>query len=49
MSLSHMIYIPFLLAIGFAGGWYLGTSSVRSEWARDEKRRRDREEGKSES
>lgn len=46
MTVAHLVYIPFLVAIGFAAGWHLGTGAVRQEWDRAEKRRRDREEGK---
>lgn len=41
MTLPHIVYIPFLLSLGFAAGWYLGTRAVRNEWARAEKRRRE--------
>lgn len=43
MTLPHIIYIPFLLTLGVALGWYLGSRAVRSEWDRAEKRRKERE------
>ena len=46
MTLAHLVYIPALLALGFAAGWHLGSNGVRAEWDRAEKRRKDREEGK---
>ena len=46
MTLAHLIYIPFLLALGFAMGWHLGTSNIQGEWDRAEQRRKAREEGR---
>lgn len=43
MTLPHLVYIPFLLTVGIGIGWYLGSRSVQQEWARSEKRRRERE------
>lgn len=43
MTLPHIVYIPFLITVGFALGWSLGTRAVRQEWARSEKRRKERE------
>lgn len=42
--INHVLFIPFVLALGFFLGWNLGTRSVRHEWDRAEKRRRDRDE-----
>lgn len=42
--LNHLIFIPFVLCVGFLIGWTLGTRTVRNEWTRAEKRRRAREE-----
>lgn len=42
--INHLIFIPFALGVGFFIGWNLGTRSVRNEWDRAEKRRREREE-----
>ena len=46
MTLAHLVYIPFLLGLGFALGWHLGSSTIQGEWDRSEKRRKDREEGR---
>jgi hypothetical protein len=46
MSLAHLVYIPFVIVLGVAAGWHLGSTTVRAEWDRAEKRRKDREEGK---
>jgi hypothetical protein len=43
MTLPHIIYIPFVLTVGFFAGWYLASRSVRGEWERAEKRRKERE------
>lgn len=43
-SLPHLIYIPFVLGVGFTLGWTLGTRAIRGEWQRSEKRRKQREE-----
>jgi hypothetical protein len=43
-TLPHIIYIPLMLGIGFLIGWKLGSQTVRGEWDRAEKRRRQREE-----
>lgn len=42
--INHLIFIPFTLGIGFLLGWRLGARTVRHEWDRAEKRRREREE-----
>jgi uncharacterized membrane protein SpoIIM required for sporulation len=40
-SISHIIYIPGILLIGFAFGFRLGARAVRAELERrDEERRR---------
>jgi hypothetical protein len=41
---QHIIYIPAALGVGFYLGWYFGTRTVRNEWTRAEKRRRQQEE-----
>ena len=46
MTYAHFLYIPFVLAVGFALGWHLGSSSVQSEWDRAESRRKARDEGR---
>lgn len=43
-SLPHILYIPFVLGLGFLVGWNLGSRVVRGEWQRAEKRRREKEE-----
>lgn len=43
-SLPHIIYIPLVLGVGFLSGWALASRSVRGEWERAEKRRRQKEE-----
>jgi len=47
VTLAHLIYIPFLLTVGIGIGWKLGSSTIQGEWDRAEKRREDREEGRS--
>jgi hypothetical protein len=39
-SISHIIYIPGILLIGFALGFRLGARAVRAELARREQERR---------
>jgi hypothetical protein len=43
MTLPHIIYIPFIITLGFVAGWHLGSRAVRNEWARAEKRRQQAE------
>ncbi len=42
--INHIIFIPFILGLGFLIGWNLGSRNVRNDWDRAEKRRRAREE-----
>jgi hypothetical protein len=37
---QHLLYIPFAVGLGFLAGFNLGSRSVRNEWARAEKRRK---------
>jgi len=39
-SISHIIYIPGILLIGFAMGFRIGARAVRAELARREQERR---------
>jgi len=39
-SISHIIYIPGILLIGFALGFRMGARAVRAEFARREQERR---------
>jgi len=39
-SISHIIYIPGILLIGFALGFRVGARAVRAELARREQERR---------
>jgi hypothetical protein len=43
-SIAHVVYIPLVLGTGFLIGWALGQRTVRGEWDRAEKRRKQREE-----
>lgn len=42
--INHLLFIPAMLAFGFAIGWLLGTRNVRQEWQRAEKRRKKAED-----
>lgn len=43
MTIAHVIYIPFALAVGFYAGWMLGARQVRGEMERAAKRKAERE------
>lgn len=43
MTIAHLLYIPFALIVGFYAGWMLGSRSMKGEWDRAEKRRKQRE------
>jgi hypothetical protein len=47
VTLAHLIYIPFLIALGVAVGWKLGSETIQSEWDRAKQRQLDKEEGRS--
>jgi hypothetical protein len=45
VTLGHVVYIPFLLVLGFFAGWHFGGQTVRKEWDKAERKRRAKDEG----
>ncbi|MBI2377612.1 MAG: hypothetical protein HYV07_26660 [Deltaproteobacteria bacterium] len=43
-SLPHVLYIPFVLTVGAAIGWILGSRAVKKDWDRADALRKKREE-----
>jgi len=45
MTIAHLVYVPFVVLVGFFAGWSMGGRSMRGEMERAEKRRKSREGG----
>jgi hypothetical protein len=43
LTAAHFIFIPTVLLIGLALGWFLGARAARDEYAMELKRREERE------
>ena len=43
MTIAHVIYVPFILAVGFYAGWAIGSRQTRQEMERAAKRKAERE------
>jgi uncharacterized protein YneF (UPF0154 family) len=43
MPINHIVLVPVTLAVGFAFGYWWGTKTVRQQWEKAERRRRQAE------